>query len=239
LFFGQFEEDKQPLDKLRDTGGICLARRPIPHRDSSGQARQLDNNRHPSAQRCVRYGQPPRQSPAGRICQLHLLSLCAFCWRIESTFEEGLCRQRSVLNQFDLAAALAARCGGSGRFYGNTEALFATQMTWLGKAPAFGKAQGARLAKLSPAEGLKQIVRGVGIDAIMKTRGVTPAQLDACIVNKPAQDAVLGMTKEALDVRKFLALRAFLSMTLCCKGPEAGLSLNLLLKPHLEPYKDR
>jgi protein-disulfide isomerase len=118
--------------------------------------------------------------------------------------------RNAVLNQFDLAAALAARCGGSGRFYGNTEALFATQMTWLGKAPAFGKSQAARMAKLSPAEGLKLIVRGVGIDAIMKTRGVTPAQLDACIVNKPAQDAVLGMTKEALDVRKISGTPSFL-----------------------------
>ena len=29
--------------------------------------------------------------------------------------------RNAVLNQYDLAAALSARCGGSGRFFGNTE----------------------------------------------------------------------------------------------------------------------
>jgi protein-disulfide isomerase len=118
--------------------------------------------------------------------------------------------RNAVLNQFDFAAALAARCGGSGRFFGNTETLFATQMTWLGKAPAFGKAQGARMAKLAPAEGLKLIARGIGIDAIMKTRGVTAAQLDACLVSKPAQGAVLAMTKEAFEVQKITGTPSFL-----------------------------
>jgi protein-disulfide isomerase len=118
--------------------------------------------------------------------------------------------RNAVLNQFDLAAALAARCGGSTRFFGNTETLFATQMTWLGKASAFGQAQGARLAKMSPADGLKLIARGIGLDVIMKARGVTQAQLDACLVNKAAQDAVLGMTKEAIDVRKISGTPSFL-----------------------------
>jgi protein-disulfide isomerase len=118
--------------------------------------------------------------------------------------------RNAVLNQYDLAAALAARCGGSARFFGNTETLFATQMTWLGKASVFGQSQGERVSKLPPAEGLKAIVRGVGIDAIMKARGVTAAQLDACIVSKPSQNAVLAMSKEAIEVRKIQGTPSFL-----------------------------
>jgi protein-disulfide isomerase len=118
--------------------------------------------------------------------------------------------RNAVRDQFDLAAALLARCSGGARFFGHTEALLASQSVWLGKAPAFYEKNGARLAKLPPSEGLKLTARGVGLDTVMKARGLSQAQIDACLINKPAQMFVLGMTKEAFETRKITGTPAFL-----------------------------
>jgi protein-disulfide isomerase len=118
--------------------------------------------------------------------------------------------RNAVRDQFDLAAALLARCSGGLRFFGHTEALLASQPVWLGKASAFYAAKGAQLAKLAPSEGLKLTARGVGLDAVMKARGLTLAQMDACLTSKPAQTFVLGMTKEAFETRKITGTPAFL-----------------------------
>ena len=42
--------------------------------------------------------------------------------------------RNAVRDRYDFTAALLARCGGPARFFGNSEALFATQAMWLGKA---------------------------------------------------------------------------------------------------------
>lgn len=117
--------------------------------------------------------------------------------------------RNAVRDQFDMTAALLARCGGAGRFFGNTDAIMASQPQWLGKAQAFLDANNARLAKLPPSEGFKAIMRGVGLDAVMKTRGFTVAQLDACLVNKPNQDRVVALTRQAWQVDKILGTPAF------------------------------
>jgi protein-disulfide isomerase len=118
--------------------------------------------------------------------------------------------RNAVRDRFDFAAALLARCGGPSRFFGNSEALMAGQSVWLGKAGAFEVANAERMAKLSPNEGLKAVARGVGLDAIMKARGFTAAQIDACLVSKPEQDRVLAMTNEAWQVRKINGTPSFL-----------------------------
>jgi protein-disulfide isomerase len=118
--------------------------------------------------------------------------------------------RNAVRDRFDFTAALLARCGGPGRFFGNTEAIMAAQQAWLGKAGAFEQANGEKLGTLSPNEGLKLVARGVGLDAIMKARGFTPQQIDACLVSKPDQDRVLAMTEEAWNVRKLPGTPSFL-----------------------------
>jgi protein-disulfide isomerase len=117
--------------------------------------------------------------------------------------------RNAVRDQFDLAAALLARCGGAGRFFGNSETLLATQEVWLGKAPAFVAANGPRLAKLPSSEGLKQVAQGVGLNAVMKTRGFTPVQLNACLTSKASQDRILALTNEAWTVAKISGTPSF------------------------------
>lgn len=117
--------------------------------------------------------------------------------------------RNAVRDQFDMTAALLARCGGAGRFFGNSDAILAAQGVWLGKAQAFIDANGPRLQKLNPNEGLKAVARGVGLDAVMKARGLTLSQMDACLLNKPNQDRVVAMTNEAWTVAKIKGTPSF------------------------------
>lgn len=118
--------------------------------------------------------------------------------------------RNAVRDRFDFTAALLARCGGPGRFFGNTDALMASQATWLGKASEVESANASQFQTLPVNDGLKIAMRGVGLDTIMKKRGLTTAQLDACLVSKPAQDRIIAMTNEAWNERKINGTPAFL-----------------------------
>lgn len=118
--------------------------------------------------------------------------------------------RNAVRDRYDFAASLLARCGGPSRFFGNNEALFATQATWLGKAGEFEAANADRMSKLGITDSVKAIVHGVGLDTVMKARGFTPAQIDACISSEVAQKQVAAMAKEAWTVRKISGTPSFL-----------------------------
>lgn len=118
--------------------------------------------------------------------------------------------RNAVRDRFDFTAALLARCGGAGRFFDNTDMLMATQAMWIAKAGEVESANASQFQTLPVNDGLKLAMRGVGLDAIMKKRGLTTAQLDACLVNKPAQDRIIAMTNEAWNERKINGTPAFL-----------------------------
>jgi protein-disulfide isomerase len=118
--------------------------------------------------------------------------------------------RNAVRDQFDFAAAMLARCDGPAKFFGHTEALLAAQPQWLGRAQGFLNTHGARVAKMTPDEGLKLTARGVGLDKIMAKRGMAPARINACLTNKAAQDKIAGMTNEAFGSRKITGTPTFL-----------------------------
>lgn len=118
--------------------------------------------------------------------------------------------RNAVRDRLDFTAALIARCGGPTKFFGNSDKLMATQSIWLGKAQAFGEANAEKMEKIPINESLKLIARGLGFDVIMKERGITPAQMDACLTNKNAQDTIAGMTNEAWSIRKIQGTPSFL-----------------------------
>jgi protein-disulfide isomerase len=118
--------------------------------------------------------------------------------------------RNAVRDRLDFTAALIARCGGPSKFFAISDQLMATQSVWLGKAQAFGEANGEKLNKLPINEGLKLIARGLGFDAILKARGISPADMDACLTNKAAQDKIAGMTNEAWGSRKIQGTPSFL-----------------------------
>lgn len=118
--------------------------------------------------------------------------------------------RNAVRDRYDFVAALSARCGGAAKFTGNSELLMAKQAEWLGRVPAFDAANGAALAKMPMNESLKFIAQGIGLGSLMKTRGVTPAQLNACLNDKAMQQKIVGMTNEAWNTRKINGTPTFL-----------------------------
>jgi protein-disulfide isomerase len=102
--------------------------------------------------------------------------------------------RNAVRDQFDLTAALSARCGGPAKFFGNSEAILAAQSVWMG---------------MPMNTALPLLARALGFDAILKSRGVTPAQLNACLINKAAQQQLVNMTNDAFTVRKISGTPGF------------------------------
>lgn len=101
-----------------------------------------------------------------------------------------------VRDRFDMTAALLARCGGTARFFGNHEALFANQDAWLDKARAY---KPALPANASQAAAMADIADRTGLFALMEKRGVTPAQGRACLADAAALEQVLAMTRRAVE----------------------------------------
>jgi protein-disulfide isomerase len=101
-----------------------------------------------------------------------------------------------VRDPLDLTAAMLARCGGKGRFFGNHARLMATQGQW---------ANDAKLSKATQAKWQADNVTGfmqaayteLGLATIMQARGITAAQAKVCLADKAALDQILAMTSEA------------------------------------------
>jgi protein-disulfide isomerase len=108
-----------------------------------------------------------------------------------------------VRDRMDLAAAVMARCGGPAKFRSNTEAIMAAQPQWVPVAFAYDAKNGRALAKTPPNIAIKQVVHAVGLDTVMRSRGFTNAQIDACAVNPAAINSVIAMTKTAGKIVRY------------------------------------
>ena len=145
--------------------------------------------------------------------------------------------RNAVRDRIDFTAALLARCGGPAKFFGNSEMLMATQSVWLGKADAFGQANAAKMEKLPINDSLKLIARGFGLDAMMKARGITPVQMDACLTDKVAQEKITAMTNEAWSVRKIQGTPSFLINDVVVDAPGRWQVIEPLIKTVLATRK--
>ncbi len=132
-----------------------------------------------------------------------------------------------VRDPLDLTAAMLARCGGKGRFFGNHKLLMATQAQW---------AQGSKLSKatigLLEAKNTIGFMQGayseLGFDKIMAQRGITNAQAKTCLADKAAFNAVLAMTDEAIDTLKINSTPTLMVNGKIVEGHDFA-----TLKPHL------
>ena len=124
--------------------------------------------------------------------------------------------RNAVRDRYDFAAALLARCGGPTRFVAQNEALFAAQDALLAKAQSFEAAH-PQPDNAAINDVLTGMAQGSGMTALMTARGLTPAAVNACLTDKASQDIVLGMTKEAWEIRKIKFTPAFL-----INGRDAG-----------------
>ncbi|MEH6829075.1 thioredoxin domain-containing protein [Parasphingorhabdus sp.] len=114
-----------------------------------------------------------------------------------------------VRDAVDFTAALLARCGGRTKFFGNHNALMASQNIWLktvqSTSPEVQKTwyQGEINARL------KKIAADVGFYGIIAKRGITKAQANVCLADKDAQDKILAMTKYGTETVKITGTPSF------------------------------
>ncbi len=106
-----------------------------------------------------------------------------------------------IRDPFDMTAALLARCGGAAKFFGNSEAIFARQSVWMADAQLIVAKYGTAMQAMPIAKRLGIIANESDLGAIMKGRGFTQPQINACLANKVAQNQLVMMTKES-QVRK-------------------------------------
>jgi protein-disulfide isomerase len=97
----------------------------------------------------------------------------------------------------DLTAAMIARCGGKGRFFGNHARLMATQSQWADDSK-LSKATNAKLDAKDIIGFLQSAYVELGLNSIMQARGITPAQAKICLADTAALDSILTMTEEAV-----------------------------------------
>ena len=118
----------------------------------------------------------------------------AFKAQFVSTGKASLEIRNMVLNPVDLTAAVLARCGGKGKFFGNHKQLLSTQSVWLGKTKNISAATQAKLKAQDFSGFMIGTFDEIGLGPIMQQRGITPAQAKACLADKAAFNAVVGMT---------------------------------------------
>jgi protein-disulfide isomerase len=135
--------------------------------------------------------------------------------------------RNAVRDRYDFAAALLARCGGPTKFFAQSEALFAGQDDLLQRASSH-EARSTMPANASTNDALADMAAGAGLIDFIGTRGVSAAAAKACLTNKPEQDTVLAMTKEAWEIRKIKFTPAFF-----VNGRDTGPNTWATLEPKL------
>lgn len=116
--------------------------------------------------------------------------------------------RNAVRDRYDLAASILARCGGPARFHAQSAALFGAQDDLLTRAQAHEASNPPR-DDAPLGEVLTGMARGSGMVDLLAKDGLAPAAAQKCLTDKATQDVVLGMTKEAWEVRKISFTPAF------------------------------
>ncbi|MEH6791563.1 thioredoxin domain-containing protein [Parasphingorhabdus sp.] len=114
-----------------------------------------------------------------------------------------------VRDAVDFTAATLARCGGPTKFFGNHNALMASQGKWLNTVMAASPEVQKTWYEGEPNTRLKKIAADVGFYGIMAKRGFSKAQTNACLVDKKAQDQILAMTKYGTETVKITGTPSF------------------------------
>ena len=102
-----------------------------------------------------------------------------------------------VLNGYDLAASLVARCGGPKRFFPATERIFTEQPKWIARIQSTAPARMAA-AKALPAD--KQIAAMAdiaGLKALGVASGIPAARVDQCLADKAAAERLMAFARKA------------------------------------------
>lgn len=140
-----------------------------------------------------------------------------------------------VRDPLDMTAALLARASGMGAFPGHYRALMAGQSTWLARASKLPEAVQAKWYEGSVAERAARIARDSGLDALMRARGVTTAQISAAINSEVAAAALTAMTNLARNADRVTSTPGFLLQGKVLDGAHDWPSVKSRLDQALRP----
>lgn len=134
-----------------------------------------------------------------------------------------------VRDPVDMTAALLARCGGPKAFAANHHAIFMAQPVWLKKVEQATAAQQAAWSQGSTGDQARRIAADTGLDALMRARGYSAAQLDACVDSEVAQAEILAMTNIGRGADRVRGTPTFF-----VNGRQAGVTSWAALKSQLD-----
>jgi len=104
-----------------------------------------------------------------------------------------------LLNGPDISVSLLTRCAGPAKFFAMSQYVFATQPQWLKKYENISDADQAQLGKMTDQQRVVRFAEMGGIPQIAARFGVTPVRARQCLSDGKQLEALLGMTKTALD----------------------------------------
>ena len=134
-----------------------------------------------------------------------------------------------VRDPVDMTAALLARCGGTKAFAANHQAIFAAQPTWFAKVQKATDAQMTSWYEGSTGQRARRIAADTGLTALMRARGYSAAQIDACLDSEVAQAEITGMTNIGRTADRVAGTPTFF-----INGRNAGVSDWAALKTRLD-----
>jgi protein-disulfide isomerase len=100
----------------------------------------------------------------------------------------------------DPAIFMLLNCLPPTRFFPAAEALYASQRQWFGRVQALPPAELQRLQALPPIQMSAAMVRAAGLDAFFRARGLSAAQINACLANGAALQRLVGITRHANEL---------------------------------------
>lgn len=102
-----------------------------------------------------------------------------------------------VLNGYDLAASLVARCAGPKRFFPATERIFAEQPKWIARVQATPRAR-IEAAQALPAEKqLAAMADIAGLKPLGVASGIPAARIDQCLADPAAAERLVAYARKA------------------------------------------
>jgi protein-disulfide isomerase len=102
-----------------------------------------------------------------------------------------------LLNGYDVAANLIARCNGPAGFFPISSAMFAAQPAWLAAAAAAPKDRLQSLQGQPPEKLLPQLASIAGLHKIGASNGVPTARANQCLANKASADKLIAFAEAA------------------------------------------
>ena len=102
-----------------------------------------------------------------------------------------------VMNPYDMAASVMARCAGPGGFFGLTRQLYADQPEWVTKAQGADPAKLQALSAMAPNQQLAEVAKLAGFPEYAAMRGIPAAKLNACLADPAAPGKLVQMQTDA------------------------------------------